>query len=132
MVSSQLSRAVSRMVRLWISPVGDKGERMDSPILRFVICTILIIVMVIVTYYYRKHVVKPMKPVSGGFKAGVMDDVAGGHMEGFDPVLARSLGAGDMKPSHWRSVIRTTSYRDLSGSCISPSTCVDRGSVLPW
>ena len=34
---------------------------MDSPILRFVICTILIIVMVIVTYYYRKHVVKPMK-----------------------------------------------------------------------
>ena len=61
MVSSQLSRAVSRTVRLWISLVGDKGDRMDSPILRFVICTILIIAMVIVTYYYRKHVVKPMK-----------------------------------------------------------------------
>ena len=67
---------------------------MDSPILRFVICTIMIIVMVIVTYYYRKHVVKPMKPVSGGFKAGIMDDVAGGHMEGSDLVLARSLGGG--------------------------------------
>jgi len=78
MVSNQLSRAVFLMVRLWISPVGDKGDRMDSPILRFVICTILIIVMVIVTYYCRKHVVKPMKPVSGGFKAGIMDDVAGG------------------------------------------------------
>ena len=50
--------------------------------------------MVIVTYYYRKHVVKPMKPVSGGFKAGIMDDVAGGHMEGSDLVLARSLGGG--------------------------------------
>lgn len=59
-----------------------------------VLVVILIIVMVAVTIVYKRRVLDPMKPASGGFMAGVNDDVHGGHAEGKDIVLSRSLGGG--------------------------------------
>ena len=46
-----------------------------------VLVVILIIVMVAVTIVYKRRVLDPMKPASGGFMAGINDDVHGGHAE---------------------------------------------------
>ena len=59
-----------------------------------VLVVVLIIVMVAVTIVYKRRVLDPMRPASGGFMAGVNDDVHGGHAEGGDIVLSRSLGGG--------------------------------------
>ena len=59
-----------------------------------VLVVILIVVMVAVTIVYKRRVLDPMKPASGGFMAGINDDVHGGHAEGEDIVLSRGLGGG--------------------------------------
>ena len=55
---------------------------------------ILIIVMVAVTIVYKRRVLDLMRSASGGFMAGINDDVHGGHAEGEDIVLSRGLGGG--------------------------------------
>lgn len=57
-----------------------------------VVAVLLVVALVVVTYFYKRHVLDPMRPASGGFMAGVNDDVHGGHMEDEVLVLSRALG----------------------------------------
>ena len=67
-----------------------------------VVAVLLVVALVVVSYYYKRHVLDPMRPASGGFMAGVNDDVHGGHMEGDVLVLSRVLGGQrfDTVPIH--------------------------------
>ena len=65
---------------------------MDRLYTTIMVAVLLVVALVVVTFYYKRHVLDPMRPASGGFMAGVNDDVHGGHMEGDVLVLSRALG----------------------------------------
>ena len=67
-----------------------------------VVAVLLVVALVVVTCDDKRHGLGPMRPASGGFMAGVNDDVHGGHMEGDVLVLSRVLGGQrfDTVPIH--------------------------------
>lgn len=100
-------------------------------ILGAVVAVVLIALMIIFTYYYKKRVLDPHRPVSGGFMAGVYDETYGGHSEGSDLILWRELGGtrhrmvpladadiGSMEKGTFRLVFQQTS---ASGRNVGPS-----------
>lgn len=75
-----------------LDEVQQYESLMDRLYTTIMVAVLLVVALVVVTFYYKRHVLDPMRPASGGFMAGVNDDVHGGHMEGDVLVLSRALG----------------------------------------